>query len=415
MDLELLSLLRHRDNYTRFKPYIQEHTLSPETKQIINVIDFFFRSYPSDEISWDAFRATFQAMRSAQIPKDDWPNYHTIFDKLVEFKPSVVTDDVLRHYITTDYAHRVTDLSMKVREGRASFDEIAELVKQHDKEMGRALDLSDLFVTSGAAGTKEMEPGLEWRLGELNVSLGPLRRGDHVAIAAYVETGKTTLISSEVSYLAAQLPPGKQVVWVNNEERSEKVYRRIVQAGLGITLKEYFADSLKAERDFDKLMGMEKRILVMANDSALCNKDRLTAMFRDINPGLLVFDVLDKVEGFRHREEGEHMRLGKVWKWARDLSHEHCPVISVTQCDGSAEGEQYITMNQLRGSKVDKPAECDAIVTVGKSNDPKRQNDRFLHVPKNKLDGGPRSEEAHRHGYWEVQIKPEIARYVGTR
>jgi len=69
-------------------------------------------------------------------------------------------------------------------------------------------------------------------------------------------------------------------------------------------------------------------------------------------------------------------------------------------------------MNQLRGSKTDKIGEADAIITIGKSNEPGMDLQRYIHVPKNKLFGGDETIETHRHGCFEVEIKPSIARYI---
>jgi replicative DNA helicase len=418
LDLDLLALLKSKATFQRFKPYIKEHVLAKETQLIINTMDAYFKAFPAvTDLDWSAFESYFFVLRNAQVRKETAPNYRIVFDKLKTYSPSVAAENVLEHFVTQDYAHRIADAALRVKEGDATIDDVHELVKQHDKELNRAINTSDLFVMGGIAGAiaDVNAPGLEWRLEELNVALGPLRKGDFVLVAAYVETGKTTFAASEVSHMATQIKDDRPVVWINNEERSDKVKLRIVQAALGLTNKDICADLKKAEADYEKLMGNPNRILVQLNDISMNNAQKLTPLFRDLNPALIVFDQLDKVGGFQNRDEGEHVRLGKLYKWARDLSHEYCPVIALSQCDASAEGSQYIHLNQLRGSKVDKPGEVDACITIGKSHDPALMNTRYLHVPKNKLTGGPRSEEKERHGYFEVQIKPEIARYEGTR
>ena len=69
-------------------------------------------------------------------------------------------------------------------------------------------------------------------------------------------------------------------------------------------------------------------------------------------------------------------------------------------------------MHHLRGSKTDKAGEADLILTIGRKE--VEDYTRYLHVAKNKLWGGPRSQEAYRHGRFELEIRPEIARYVGV-
>lgn len=418
MDIDLLALIKNKETFQRFKPYIQEHVLSKEALLIYNTVESFFKAYPSvSDINWEAFETYFFVLRNAQIRREAAPNYKTIFSKLKSYTPSASTDDVLRFFITADYSNRIVDTALRIREGTASVDDVGELVRKHDKELGRAIDPTDLFVTGGVGSVlaAASAPGLEWRLEELNISLGPLRKGDFVLVAAYVETGKTTFLADQVSHMASQLKGERPVVWVNNEEQSDKVSLRIRQAALGATLADITRDLGAAEAAYDKLMGMKNRILVLRNDSGMNTVNRLTSLFRDLNPALIVFDMLDKVHGMEARDEAEWMRLGKVYKWARDLSHEYGPVLAATQCDASAEGAEYIYMDQLRGSKVDKPAEADAIVTIGKSKEATKRNKRYIHIPKNKLFGGPRSVETDRHGFWEVEIRPEIARYEGTR
>lgn len=418
MDLDLLSLVADKDKFQRFKPYIKEHVLSKEAQLIFNTVEGFYKSFPASKtIDWTAFESYFLVLRNAQIRKELVPNFKTIFDKLRSYSPTVSTEEVLRHYITQDYAAQITEAALKIGEGTASVDDIGELVKQHDKELGRAISLDDLFVSSDVSDVlaASSAPGLEWRLEELNISCGPLRKGDFVLVMAYVETGKTTFTADQVSHMAAQIKDERPVIWVNNEERSNKVMLRIQQAALGRTLKDICADPKKAAADFDALMKMKDRIRVVKNDSGMNSVDRLIPLFRDTNPALIVFDQLDKVAGFRERDQKEYLRLGRLYQWARELSHEYGPVIAISQADATGAPTKYLTMDQIRGSKVDKPGEADAIITIGKSDNPAEIYKRYIHVPKNKLFGGIRTEEKERHGYWEVEIKPDIARYEGTR
>lgn len=418
MDLDLLALIKDKETFQRFKPYIKEHVLSKETVLIVNTIESFFKAYPSvKELNWEAFETYFFVLRNAQVRREAAPNYKTIFSKLKSYTPTETSENVLRQLVTDDYSTRIADTALRVREGSATIDDVGALVAKHDKELGRAINPTDLFVTGGVGSVlaRAASPGFEWRLEELNQMLGPLRKGDFVGIAAYVGTGKTTLAASEVSHMATQITDSRPVVWVNNEEESSKVTLRIMQSALGLTLPALQADLPAAEAAYTKLMGMKDRILVTLNDPSGCTADKLTSLFHDLNPALIVFDQLDKVKGFYGRDVEEYARLGFLWKWARELAHTYCPVIALTQCDTTAEGEQYIRMNQLRGSKVDKPAELDALVTIGKSHNPAAKHQRFIHVPKNKLFGGGRMVEAEREGYCEVEIKPEIARYEGSK
>jgi replicative DNA helicase len=417
LDIDLLSICADKNTYQRFKPYIKEHVLSKEAQLVFNTFEPFFKGFPSvTKADWTAFESYFFVLRNSQVRKETAPSYKIIFDKLKAGATTSSLEEVLKHYITQDYATRIADTALQVRDGSASIDDVAELVSKCDKELGRAITPMDLFVTGGVEDIlkEAAAPGLEWRLEELNISLGPLRKGDFVLVAAYVETGKTTFAASEVSHMASQIKDDRPIVWVNNEERSAKVVLRIQQAALGMTMADITKDYATATASYEKAVG-KNRILVLSNDNGLNSVGKLTPLFRDLNPALIVFDQLDKVAGFHSSDEGEHSRLGRLYKWARELSHEYGPVLAISQTDASGSTSKYIGMDQLRGSKVDKPGEADAIITIGKGEGAAEVNKRYIHVPKNKLFGGPRSDEKERHGYWEVEINPAIARYEGTR
>ena len=82
------------------------------------------------------------------------------------------------------------------------------------------------------------------------------------------------------------------------------------------------------------------------------------------------------------------------------------------QADGSAYSSVYMDMNQLYNSRIIVQGEADAIVTIGISHEPGKENVRYINVPKNKLAGGKKSDEAYRHDKFECNIIPDISRYI---
>jgi replicative DNA helicase len=289
-------------------------------------------------------------------------------------------------------------------------ESIEPLLNAYKKEVGASVEKDDVFVKPSLdyLSSTVASGGLNWRLKELNVALGPIRKGDFIIIAARPETGKTTFTASEASYMMTQLQPDEHVVWINNEEASNKVMMRVIQAYNQVTSSELLSDPKVHESKF--LLGGGERFLILDDDSGIKSTNKIAMLFKEYKPGLIIFDQLDKVHGFK--QDREDLRIGQLYEWARDLAKEYCPVIAISQVDGTGEGEKWIQMNQLRGSKTDKIGEADAIVTIGKSNEPGMDLQRFIHVPKNKLFGGKETLEAHRHGCFEVDIEPAKARYV---
>jgi len=325
--------------------------------------------------------------------------------------PKPIVKDILAKLIETDYATQIYDICLKIGTGReGDLLSIEGLLNGYKKEIGSSVEKSDVFVSPSLDYLSSVvaSGGLNWRLRELNVALGPLRKGDFIIIAARPETGKTTFVASEASYMMTQLQPDEHVIWINNEEARNKVMMRVIQSFHQVTSSDLLSNPAVYADDFR--VGGGDRFLVLDDDSGIRSANKIATLFKEFKPGLIIFDQLDKVHGFQN--DREDLRIGKLYEWARDVAKEYCPVIAISQVDGTGEGEKWIQMNQLRGSKTDKVGEADAIVTIGKSNEPGMDLQRYIHVPKNKLFGGPSTLEAHRHGCFEVDIEPAKARYV---
>lgn len=144
-------------------------------------------------------------------------------------------------------------------------------------------------------------------------------------------------------------------------------------------------------------------------DSANISKTTVESLCRRYQPSLIIFDQIDKIQGFTN--DREDLRLGGIYLWARELAKVYGPVIGVTQADGTGEGQKWLTMANVANAKTAKQAEADWILGIGKIHDPGYENLRFIHASKNKLLGDDDSDADLRHGRKEVLINPGIARY----
>lgn len=418
-DITLLSLMSDKKSFNRFSPYVKEYSVSKEVWELLKAIKEYYRTYPTKDVfTWSDMRMYFFMLHS-KAKEDTYLLYTKMFDNIEAAASvvvdSVVLDDVLKHFIKMDYATQVFNKAHKIVTAgdEADLDEVEELVQSYRKEVGTAVRKADLFVSFKLSDVIHecASAGYNWRLNELNKSLGPIRHGDFIVLAARPETGKTTMVASEASFIAHQFTDDRPLIWVNNEERSVKVSLRIMQSYFGVDSDHLIANLATYEARWETEMG--GRILVLDDEAGYNHINQLDAIFAELNPQMIVFDQLDKVKGFS-KSEREDIRIGHLYEWGRNLSKKYGPVIAISQVDGTGEGQEWIYMNQLRGSKTDKIGEADAIVTIGKSNDPSKEYNRYIHVPKNKLFGGGSSDESFRHGYFEVRINPPIARYEGV-
>lgn len=389
-----------------------------ETNTILDGMDKYYKTFPSvTDFAWDSFSAFLIADQSKRLTDDSIVKLRMMLSKAKSFVPHHAHEEVVKTLIELDYLALIMEECEKVKEGSSDLEHVHILATNALKDVERYIEKDELFVSAdlSAIADRITSSGYEWRLDALNRSLGPLRTGNFVIVAARVEVGKTTFLASEVSYLAQQLPKDRPVVWVNNEEESSVVFFRIVQAALGIESKIIIADSKKAMEDYAALMGSNKDKIRVTKD--MNNVRDLETLFREVNPGLIIFDQLDKVDGFKS-DEREDLKLGKIYKWARELARSYGPVIAASQLSASAvemKDPPFIGLDALRGSKTDKPGEADVVITIGKYKEPKSPEEemiRTINVPKNKLPGGGSKQvESDRHGQFLVTIDPIRARF----
>ena len=408
-----------KENYQKYRKYVKPHVVNKETNMILDAMgDTYKLSKDITKIDWEALDGIIMSDMSRRLTPDAISNLKNILNKAAKHTPSEAYGEVIKSLIELDYVAQLMEECKKVQEGTSDLEHVQSLSTTALKEVERYIDRDELFVIPDITSVVERisATGYEWRLPCLNRSLGLIRPGDFVIVAARVEVGKTTFLASEASYLAQQLPKERPIVWVNNEEKSDTVFFRVVQAALGLTTKEVMADAPAAMIAYKTLMGGDPN-RIRVTDGNTNHVNTLTTLFKDVNPGLIIFDQLDKVGGFS-KEEREDLRLGRLYKWARELAREYGPVIAASQLNGSVEelkDPPYIGMDALRGSKTDKPGEADAVITIGKYKDPKTADEtmmRTINVPKNKLPGGGTKQiESERHGQYMVKIDAVRARF----
>lgn len=248
------------------------------------------------------------------------------------------------------------------------------------------------------------EGGLNWRLDSLNRSLGPLRTGDMGFLFARPETGKTTFLASEATFMAEQLQGDEAILWFNNEEQGSKVLLRCYEACLGVSLDKVRANIDKARDAYNRKTG---RRIKLKDDANLSKRD-VERICKRYKPKLIIFDQIDKVKGFA--ADRDDLVLGSIYQWARELAKTYAPVIGVCQAGGEAEGIKYLNMGHVVNAKTSKQAEADWILGIGLDySDPTYI--RGLSISKNKLLGSKESDPSKRHARWEVILEAEVGRY----
>lgn len=320
---------------------------------------------------------------------------------------SKVCDDFINAIHTRSHALSVARLAVDVAEGRKDYSEIplhvAKLQTQTEQEH------RDNMVSDNLADLLEesvKERGFRWRLHSMNRHLGSLRKGDFGFLFARPEAGKTTFLASEITHFSSQIGEDMgPILWFNNEEQGNKVMIRCYQAALGISYEELIKNSEKYKEEYFQVTHGKLRII----DSKPTRKKEVEAICMEMSPSMIIFDQIDKIEGFA--ADRNDLELKDLYAWARNLASQYGPAIAVCQAGGTGEGKQYLTMNDVDSSKTSKQGEADWILGIGQLHEFGKEQVRYLHLSKNKLFGDEDTDPSMRHGKWAVYIEPEVARY----
>lgn len=417
-----LSIIKHlcsHEFYTNHRDKLKLECLTREVSPVITTIDGYFRGGahssgatskskddPADLSVDDLSNLFFSVPR----PKAEF--YLQMFEALKDNEATV--DSTVTLIQGLQRASKLRELSMLAYDASEGKERLQTVIEQleglstsdedsTDSDDAEIDSFVDLDIVAIANKRRDMA-GLRWRLNSLNQALGPLRKGNFGFVFARPETGKTTFLASEITYMAGQAT--QPIIWFNNEQEGDEVAVYIYRATLGMSLVELHRDLPKAKEMFnDATKGN-----FLLKDSASITKTQVEKICAKYSPALVVFDQIDKIQGFDN--DREDLRLGFIYIWARELAKKYCPVIGVCQADGTGEGQRWLTMGNVANAKTSKQAEADWILGIGKVNEAGYENLRFMHLSKNKLPGGPEARSEMRHGRWETIIDPERARYV---
>ena len=407
----LLKILLYQEYYTKYRQSISNSFIEnnyPDLYRLYKCLDSLFENNIQDYTVVD-LKFKLQTL----YPKITLKAFEGLFEALDN---CVYNRTVVEEYLKASFIKRIAfdiaEKALHVNEGRSDIESLYSLLQEAKEKLdGNTVikNSEEEFVTDdlevlyqGLVAT----PGLRWRLACLNKSLGSLRKGNFGFIFGRPESGKSTFLASEGTYMATQLSDDQgPVIWFDNEEEGKGIQTRIYQAALGITSDELWADLHgNKKKYYETLKGKMKLI----SDAAL-NRKRIEAVCRAFKPSLIFINQLDKVRGFA--ADRPDLVLKDIYQWARELSKQYGPVIGVCQAGSSGENKKWLYMDDVDGSHTAKQGEADWILGIGQYHDIGHDQVRYFNLSKNKLLGDPDTDPQLRHGKLSAIIVPEKALY----
>lgn len=390
-DIHLLKVFSYKETYRKYISYIHTQFLDHHIKVLLQDFEEYYNLFEKDIEDISEFYTWFIQARHPNLPEAAQIIYKTMLDNL-QSTETTIAEQILKEYQKKHLINELTkhfelglDVEFVQDKLKAYISSISTLSQDSEDEDLVQYDIDDLL--KGV----DKNTGLKWRLNILNDTIGSIKTGYLIIIAAFVDIGKTSCAISEATYMAQQLTDGC-VLWLNNEEEDLRVIRKIWKSTLNCTDEDLIAHPEKAKERFIQRMNGDKDRIKLINIRKKTIKG-IKSLFEKYNPKLVVIDQADKIMNPNHKAFTDHGQLKNIYGEIRSLANTYCPVIAISQADSTTmykprDSEDYkYTLyphhRQLDGSKVGKPGEADAIIMIGRRAE--NNNTRGLHVSKNKF------------------------------
>ncbi|QXP44082.1 DnaB-like DNA helicase [Stappia phage SI01] len=412
IDIVLLRLLKHRRDWAALKDVIPKANLSPETQALIKDFGKYFADYPShDRIDLATFLPKFKNWH-AGMSAEQFTAYTGILRNITPDPDEDQRRNILQDLADIELMTRLANIAEEFHAGDMEADPYTSITTVMDSYRKRRGLKATTYIQDSIADLLQEEfddAGIRWRLSCLNNSMRPLRGGDFGIIAGRPDQGKTTFVTSEVTFMCQQLPPGRNIVWLNNEGPGRRIKPRLFQSALGISMTEMkerlSAGTLVA--DYKKAINQVDADRIRIFDVHGFSTGMVANILEENNAGIAVFDMIDNIRGFGEAARTDLM-LEYMYQWARELMVKlDCIGLATSQISQDGDDLRFPTLPMLKDSKTGKQGACDFQLMIGSISDPAFQYSRFIGLPKNKMQrpDGRKDPKA------EVAFDPTRARY----
>lgn len=406
LDLTLLRLLSKRSRFDKLIGAVPKEALDIGTATLIDDFRRYYKEFPDiAAIPSVEFRNWFRLIHPKLEP-DKLAVFDTLLRKVFEQEPDQgLLEGMTARLIATSYAHKMAELLGRWDEGAEVdlFVEAQSLVQSFEQDLNRKVK-TPLVADDIEAMLEEdkNDTGLHWRLDCLNSSMRPLRGGDFGIIAARPDKGKTSFLTSELTFMAPQVDAiypdeNRSILWLNNEGPGNRIVKRTYQSAFGETISELVArrDRGTLREDYASVLG-RAGIIKVFDIHDFWNYE-VEDLIRQYNPAVVVFDMVDNIKfGGLAANNGQRtdQLLEAMYQWARILAVKYdCVTLATSQISADGDGLAYPTLSMLKDSKTGKQGAAEFIITLGALNDEYAVNSRFIGCTKNKLarEGQPKS------------------------
>lgn len=392
MDTNILAALRERSKFRQLRPAVPDSLLGQETVAMLAWYDAYFKAFPDKEyIEQDSL----QSLITLRIGSTSTPEQLATMRMLANRLSEPVDEDVLKgitqQLYDRDFAGRAAALLNRYEAGdevEISY-ELNRLASENMRRQGAVNPSTyiDAPIEEILADFSE-DRGLKMVTTALQTTIAGLQGGDSVAVAGRPDKGKTSFLAANLAHFAPQLRPlgwaGRPMLWLNNEGSGRRIIPRIYQAALGITFEEMVHLSNKGTlRDLylQAVDGQDIRV----KDAHGSSLGQLEQIIEDMNPCVVVFDMLGNFRAPKHDGGNKTDGLEAMWQEVREMAVRHNFVAFPTiQISADGDNMLYPPYSALKDSKTGVQGACDVILMMGALNQIEMDTVRGFSTPKNK-------------------------------
>lgn len=408
LDLTVLRLLRVREKFARLRRVVPDAALQAHTIVLLKDYARFFKEFEAEaEFDFQKFWPLFR-MWHPNLKDEAVAVFNTVLRQIDSPLDDGVEQGIAARLVAADCAEQLTTILTRWNDGDEVdlHREVQAVTEYYEAAVNKRVTIPWVEANiDDLLDDDANDVGLHWRLDCLNNSMRPLRPGDFGIIAMRPDRGKTSLLTSELTFMASQIDtlfPGenRHILWFNNEGPGKRIVGRKYQSALNMSVSEMIEFRNKHGRGqfnelYEQAIGGRTDIIRILDVHDYWSHD-IEDILKNTRPAVVVFDMVDNIRfGGSVGNNGQRtdQLLEAMYQWARVLGVKYdTAVLATSQISADGDNVAYPTLPMLKDSKTGKQGAADFIITGGCLNDPMFQNTRFIGMTKNKLhrSGGPK-------------------------
>lgn len=417
LDHTLLQIMRDRKKYSQLRRMLNPKSVDAHTLAILDAYGRYFKHDPDCETIpvADGFKTWFFIERGDRLGDEAKAILSAVFKQAAKEPSESARKMIVKQLLQADLAAKSTDIMDAYHRGE-DIDPAAELSAVYNEYSlameGSTKQFEFIELDEGLFEEDAQQGGLKPRWACLQMFMRPWRGGDFIIFAARPDSGKTSAIADNITYMAPQvaasnaaqfveweaaqapdedMPKPRCILWLNNEGPGKRILKRVVQAAFGIPMSAIIekqnAGTLWSE--YEAIVGGDRHI-IKVKDIHGWSAGMVEELIKATNPALVVYDMIDNIQFTNGTSNGgtrTDQLLEAMYAWGRNMAviYDHVG-LATSQTSADAAEVSYPLMHMLKDSKTGKQGACDAIIMMGnKEEDPAQEAVRWISTPKNKL------------------------------